>query len=1183
MARSMMAHSVMIALPLIPSDRSSHGSSAFRFFICTLICSVTTSVLLGQAQNRSAAVKLNNTGVALMNQQQMDKALAKLDEAIRADPSLTVAELNKGIALLNLQKLVEAEKVLQQAATQQPSNPRAWYNLGLLYRSQGKPDEAIDAFQKVVKIDPSDPDTHYFLGTMYSQQQEYDRAIAEFQTALQLNPVHASAEFGLARTLQRSGKADEAREHLKRFEHLTRDKISSAMTLNYGEQGRYSTAQDVISSEAAVGPMIPVTFISQPLGAAGPPSVVKENSNVLGGGICMLDVDGDGRIDLVVLGDGDHAIRVFRNLGNGTWERMPPQQTGLDATGGAVACAVGDFDNDGRNDLAVAIDDRVLLFHNEGNGKFADVTKAAGIQPLNHPAGLTFVDYDHDGDLDLFVTGQSLSARSPSGPNILWRNNGNSTFTNWTTETGLAGQGSTIGAVLSDINNDRAVDLVVTGSDPAPTFFANPREGHFIASPLYVAGLPPTVGIYIFDFNKDGWMDVAVTHAGAPGISLWRNVDGKHFERVPLPITDATRGWGVTAIDFDNDGWIDLAVIVETSHGPELRMLRNLGPQGFQDVSAMLGLDKVSLHHPRSVIAADIDGDGDSDLIVSQLEGDPVVLRNDGGNRNHALRLDLKGLADNKTGLGTKVEIFADGLWQKWEVAGGAGFLSQGPQEILAGLGSADRADVVRMLWPTGVLQDEIDIATERPVSFLEIDRRGSSCPTLFAWNGERYEFISDVIGAGVIGHWISPTAKNIPDTHEWIKIAGPQLRPRKGYFSVRFGEPMEEVNFVDQLRLVAVDHPAETEVYPNERFLGEPPFATGAPVVTSAPHPPAGAWDNNGHDVLELLRARDHRYVRDFTNLSFAGFANMHTLTLDLGEWTAQRPLRLFLHGFIEYFSATSMYAAWQAGLQPLPPYVEVQLPDGKWKRVLDDMGFPAGLPRTITVDLSGRLPAGARRIRLTTNLQIYWDQILIDNGPVQIGRVRLIELPLVSATLAFRGYPQQVDGETPGDLNYYYERASATGPFSRQSGGYTHYGDVTALLKDTDDHFVIFGTGEDIDAEFSAAPLPPLPTGWQRDFFFYADGFVKDMDFYEATPFTVADLPFHGMSTYPYPTSQHYPDTSSATEYRLDWNTRYESGTSNPRGYRFRYLPRTIDPEPLTPQPALGSDSTAKGSDKQ
>jgi hypothetical protein len=254
-------------------------------------------------------------------------------------------------------------------------------------------------------------------------------------------------------------------------------------------------------------------------------------------------------------------------------------------------------------------------------------------------------------------------------------------------------------------------------------------------------------------------------------------------------------------------------------------------------------------------------------------------------------------------------------------------------------------------------------------------------------------------------------------------------------------------------------------------------------------------------------------------------------------------------------------MYSAWQAGLQPISPFVEAQMPDGTWKRVIDDMGFPAGLPRTIVVDLSGKLPQGTRRIRIKTNLQIYWDQVLVDNGPDKTANTRRTELPLSMAHLAFRGYPQQVDGETPGDLTYHYDRISATGPFQWQRGSYTKYGDVTPLLRKIDNQYVIFGSGEEIDAEFSDASLPPLPSGWKRDYFFYANGFVKDMDFYEAMPFTVAEMPFHEMSTYPYPASEHYPAGSRFLQYRLDWNDRFESGERKQR-YQFNYVPTISQP---------------------
>ena len=202
---------------------------------------------------------------------------------------------------------------------------------------------------------------------------------------------------------------------------------------------------------------------------------------------------------------------------------------------------------------------------------------------------MTFVDFDHDGDLDLFITG---------APNVMWRNNGNSTFTEWTAPTGLAGPVARGRSrpILSDINNDRAVDLVVTGAQGAPTMYFNQREGAFRPMPLYNdPNLPPAEGIAVFDFDKDGWMDVAVTHAGAPGLTLWRNVEGKRFERVPLPLpAGVAGGWGVTPIDFDNDGWIDLAAILETKHGPELHVFRNLGPKGWEDVTAQLGLEKLS-------------------------------------------------------------------------------------------------------------------------------------------------------------------------------------------------------------------------------------------------------------------------------------------------------------------------------------------------------------------------------------------------------------------------------------------------------------------------------------------------------------------------------------------------------------------------------------------------------------
>jgi hypothetical protein len=391
------------------------------------------------------------------------------------------------------------------------------------------------------------------------------------------------------------------------------------------------------------------------------------------------------------------------------------------------------------------------------------------------------------------------------------------------------------------------------------------------------------------------------------------------------------------------------------------------------------------------------------------------------------------------------------------------------------------------------------------------------------------------------------------------------------GKVSIRFMEPMEEVNYIDQLRLIAVDHPQDVEVNSDERFLDDPPFASGRVVASEGTRLPVGAWDGEGRDVLDQLSRRDHVFASGFTTLPYDGFANLHALTLDLGAVKPDAPLRLLMTGYVNYFSATSLYAAWQAGLKEIPPYVEAQLRDGTWQRIHGDVGFPAGLERTIVVELTGKLPAGTRRIRLMTNLQIYWDQVLIDQS---VGsEARTTEIPLASAMLHFRGYPKQIEGASPGDLDYDYNLVSLTGPFQRERGNYTHFGDVTPLLTNIDDRFVVLGSGEEIAAEFNAEKLPVLPAHWKRDYFFYANGFVKDMDWWDASPFTVAQMPFHGMSAYPYPASEKYPGDAAALEYQLNWNDRFESGDPV-RSYRFNYefLP-SAPPEIGAPQSTAGT----------
>ncbi len=1110
------------------------------------------------------AARLNNIGVAYMNQQLFEKALKSFEAASAQDPKLATARVNRGVALLNLQRVDEAKVILEDVVKQDPKDAHAWYNLGLFYKNSSDTDKAIAAFKHVTEIDPSDADTWYFLATVYAQGKQYPAAVEVFQHALQLNPLHASAEFGLSRAYQQSGDVDHARERLKKFQYIKDNKLGSPMSLTYGEQGQYSRAEESAGAVEKVPAAIPVKFVevTAESGLVSGAKPAGETAKALfdrGEGACFLDYDNDGKIDVFIAANGPRGgMSLYHNLGNGKFQDVTTQ-AGLDPDVAAIGCTAGDYDNDGFADLALSINSGIQLLHNEKKGKFRDVTAVSGITGIGI-GGLTFIDYDHDGDLDLYGSSgilRTVGTVKTSG-SVMWRNNGDGTFTNVTDAIGVSTFSFAENAIGTDYNNDRAVDLVLadwTGG----TIFQNPREGKFLAVHPFANAQDgkdvPTVGIAALDFDHDEWMDYVITRLTQPVLTLWHNDHGKSFGQVRLPDTGWVKAYGVAPFDYDNDGWVDLVAVGQAKEGKgEVRLFRNLGPDGFKDVTTDVGLDKIAWKNPRAIITGDYDGDGATDVLITQNHGPAVLLRNEGGNKNNWLRLALKGLNDNKSAIGTKVEVFAGANRQKFEIYGSSGYLGQNSTDIVVGLGQAKQADVVRMLWPTGVLQDEIEVAANREQPYLELDRRGSSCPTLFVWDGHHYELVGDMIGAGVVGHWVGPGERNVPRPAEYIKVDRDTIHQKDGKLSFRLMEPMEEAVYLDEVKLLAVDHPQDFDVYPNEYFASNPPFPRFRVVQSSAAQLPARAWDEHGHDLTPDLRA--HRYFGDFQLLAFHGFTRTHTLELDLGDPYRGGPLVLLMHGETEYFTATSVYAAHQAKIEAIAPYVEALDVHGKWVRVLDDMGFPAGGPRTMTPDLTGRLPIGTRRIRIRTNLQVYWDSILIDRSP-QDGKVRLTPVPLASANLDFYGHPRQIEDRPPGNVKYVYEEVSPTGPFARQAGAYTRYGDVLPLLTSFDDRYVVFGTGDEIALEFDPARLPTLPSGWTRDYFFLVNGYEKDMDFYAADGFSVEPLPFKSMRGYPYP-ANNYPLDRYHMEYLLEYNTRHVSGNEAP-GYAYRY-PKTV-----------------------
>ena len=421
--------------------------------------------------------------------------------------------------------------------------------------------------------------------------------------------------------------------------------------------------------------------------------------------------------------------------------------------------------------------------------------------------------------------------------------------------------------------------------------------------------------------------------------------------------------------------------------------------------------------------------------------------------------------------------------------------------------------------------------------SITETQRKISSCPVLFAWNGERFEFITDFAGVGGLGYFSAPGVAAPPQVLEHVKIEPGQLVPREGMLELRITEPMEETAYVDRLELIALDHPVDWAVYPDERLAVNGPPPTHEWLVVNERIWPRRATTSD-HDCTDRLKYVDRLYAYDPPlDRRFIGCCRPHTLELDFGSqgtrFGATEPVHLFIQGYIEYPYSQTVYAAGQAGVLWEPIRVECQQHDGKWRAVVPDGGAPGGMGRMMTINLTGRLAGGTGRMRLTTNLEIYYDAIFLAR---QAGKEGFISrsVPLRDATLRRVGFPREYSPDGRRPLIYDYQIADSTAPFHVLRGAYTRFGAVESLLAEFDDQYVLVGPGEESAARFDAATLEPLRPGMARSFLLISHAYCKDLDLYTAESRTVEPLPFRTMSRYPYRSPERYPESPAHRKHR-------------------------------------------------
>jgi len=1065
------------------------------------------------------AYRANNRGVALLEQFDYEQAAAAFREALAAEESLSIAHLNLSLALLYAQDLQGALASAAEAERLLPSAPQPPYVIGLVERAQNRTDEAIRAFERVREIDPSDVGTRVNLGQVYMEGRRYDEAIALLRDAVATEPYNVTAAYNLGLALTRNGQGEEGKTFLDRAQGLRDTGYAVTYGTGYLEQGRYAEAMaSTGTEEGLVDEDVPdARFERQDLAPA-----VGQNT-----GACLTSVDaeGDGTPWLFVAAEWGQ--RLYRRTG-ATFEEFGESGVASLSASGPAACVSGDLDMDGRPDLLVLRAGATALYHGEGNGRFSDVTARSGLGALaGGPGAVALTDVDHDGDLDVVMGAGTLA---------LWRNNGNGTFTDITSDAGLTRGTSVVAIVPTDFDNRRDVDLLVVSATAAPVLYQNQRDGTFrdvaADSGLAEASGGAALSIAAGDLNADGFTDFFF---GRPSNSSFALSDGRGRFTASSAPSAVSADRAAQLVDYDLDGLLDLVAWTGTG----ARVLRNLGTRWEEVTDAAIAGESAVPGSSRALAVADFDADGRTDVASAGDQG-LVLMRATGDESVRSVRVDLTGRVSNRGGVGSRIEVRAGSLRVRLERSAASPPVA--PADVIVGIGPRQGADVVRVLWPSGILQAEAtDGLLPSVLRVEELDRKPSSCPFLFVWNGERFEFVTDFLGAGEMGYWLAPGLRSTPDPVEYVRIPRDLLRVRDGRYELRVTNELEEVLFLDHVQLLAVDHPDEIDVYPDEGMTGQPkPFRLFATRDARAPR----ARDDAGMDLTERIAAIDRRYADGFPLERIRGYAGLHGLTLDLDSSAHDL---LLLTGWTDYAFSSDNVAAHQAGLSLVPPRLDARAPGGTWRTVVEDVGVPVGRPQTVTVDLTGRLRPGETELRIVTSMRIYWDRILVaqkaDGLRLEPGR-----LDPVSATLAVRGYSEEV---RPDGLNppvYDFSRVTTASPWKTLVGHYTRVGDVLPLMSATDDMFVVANSGDEIALSFDASSLPALREGWTRTFLMMADGYSKEMDINSASPDRVEPLPFHTMTSYPYEFPERYPSTRAHDEYRTRYNTRSASRPAPP-----------------------------------
>lgn len=455
------------------------------------------------------------------------------------------------------------------------------------------------------------------------------------------------------------------------------------------------------------------------------------------------------------------------------------------------------------------------------------------------------------------------------------------------------------------------------------------------------------------------------------------------------------------------------------------------------------------------------------------------------------------------------------------------------------GLGQNSQADALRIVWTNCVPQTHLKPKSNETI--CEIQVQTTSCPFLFTWNGERFEFLYDFLWGAPLGLQFAEGVLAPSRPWEYLLIPGDRLKGRQGRLTLQMTEELQEATYLDKVQLLAVDHPADVEVFSNEK-VGPPALAEFRLHTIKERHAPVAARDKHGRDVLDQVALADRKFFKGFDAAPRSGRVDSHYLELDLGDLGPvgmSRQILLVLSGYIYPAPTSVSIGLAQDSRNPpgSPPALWVPDAQGVWREVVPFTGFPGGKNKTIVLDLSNAFLARDYRLRIATNFEIYWDEAFfaLNEQPVEL---RQIPLELVHADLHFRGFSERQTSPFHGPDTYLYDRVATHTAWLPMEGTMTRFGDVGPLLQQDDDQLVVFGFGDELTLEF--AEPPPPPAGWTRDYVLHNVGWDKDCDPNVILNDSVGPLPFRGMTRYPYGPEEAAPDSPAYRQYLQTYQTR-------------------------------------------